>query len=167
MMQSSPFTLRRLFILLGRLFLGGLFLYAGYAKLYLPGMNPHPPISVALALFATQIDSYQLLPPSAVNLLAHTLPFAEIALGILLILGFGLRVWASVASMILLGFFGVVVRSYAMGLQINCGCFGPGEALTIKTVIRDGLLVALSLLVTIFAFFEAHGPHPWSAPEKT
>jgi hypothetical protein len=53
-----------------------------------------------------------------------------------------------------------------LGLQINCGCFATPEPLTIKTVIRDGALAALALLMTIFAFSEAPKPHPWSAPEK-
>jgi hypothetical protein len=34
------------------------------------------------------------------------------------------------------------------------------------TIVRDGALAALALLTTIFAFIEARGPHPWSAPEK-
>jgi hypothetical protein len=34
------------------------------------------------------------------------------------------------------------------------------------TVARDGALVALAVLMTIFAFIEARKPHPWSAPEK-
>jgi uncharacterized membrane protein YphA (DoxX/SURF4 family) len=162
MMESSPFNLRRGFLLLGRLFLGGLFIYSGYSKLFIPGMHPHPPFGVALALFATQIDSFQLLPPWAVTRLAHTLPFVEIALGILLVIGWRLRIWSSLASVLLLGFLGVVIRSYALGLQINCGCFGPGEALTIKTVLRDAALVAVSLLLTVFAFLEARASHPWS-----
>lgn len=166
MMSSSPFTLRRILLLLGRLFLGGLFIYAGYLKLFLPGMSPRPPIRIALALFATQIDSYQLLAPWAVSLSAHTLPFFEIALGLLLFIGWKLRIWASLTSAILVGFFAVVVRTYALGLEINCGCFGPGEALTIKTVLRDGTLLALSLALTVFAFLEARAPHPWSVAEK-
>jgi uncharacterized membrane protein YphA (DoxX/SURF4 family) len=166
MMQSSPFNVRRVFLLLARLFLGGLLIYAGYAKLFLPGMNPHPPLGVALALFATQIDSFQLLPAWAVTPLAQFLPFAEIALGFLLIAGWQLRVWASFVSVLLLGFLAVVVRTYMKGLEINCGCFGPGEALTIKTVLRDASLVAVSLLATLFAFLEARAPHPWSAPDN-
>ncbi len=166
MMQSAPFTLRRGFLLLGRLFLGGLLIYAGYAKLILPGMYPHPPVGVALALFATQIDSYQLLPPWAVIQLARSLPFAEIALGLLLVIGWQLRIWASFATALLLGFVVIVVRSYAKGLEINCGCFGPGEALTIKTVLRDGALLALTAGIAVCAFLEARASHPWSAPEK-
>jgi uncharacterized membrane protein YphA (DoxX/SURF4 family) len=164
MMQFSPFTFRRIFLLLARLFLGGLFIYAGYVKLFIPGMSPHPPIRIALALFATQIDSYQLLAPWAVNLAAHTMPFVEIALGLLLFIGWRLEIWASLTSAILVGFLTVVVRTYALGLEINCGCFGPGEALTIKTVLRDSALLALALAMTVFAFLEARSPHPWSAP---
>jgi uncharacterized membrane protein YphA (DoxX/SURF4 family) len=167
MMQSSPFTVRRVFLLAGRVFLGGLLIYAGYVKLFVPGMSPHPPIGIALALFATQIDSFELLPPWAVTQLAHTLPFVEIGLGILLVIGWRLRIWASLASALLLVFLTVVIRTYAKGLQINCGCFGPGEALTIKTVLRDGSLVAVSLILTVFAFLEARAAHPWTVPQKT
>jgi uncharacterized membrane protein YphA (DoxX/SURF4 family) len=166
MMQSSPLNLRRAIIWLGRLLLGGIFLYAGYSKLVLPTMHPHPPIGIALAMFALQVDSYQLLAPWAVKFVAHTLPFAEIGLGLLLIIGWKLRIWATLTSLLILGFFVAVVRSYAMGLQINCGCFANPEPLTIMTVIRDGLLAALALLMTIFTFLEARQPHPWSAPEK-
>ena len=30
----------------------------------------------------------------------------------------------------------------------------------------SGLLAALALLMTVFAYIEARKPHPWSAPEK-
>jgi hypothetical protein len=54
-----------------------------------------------------------------------------------------------------------------MGLQINCGCFANPEPLTIKTVLRDGALVALAALMTIFAFQEAQKPHPWAASQDS
>jgi uncharacterized membrane protein YphA (DoxX/SURF4 family) len=166
MMQSNPLNFRRAVIWIGRLVLGGIFIYAGYAKLFLPNMNPRPPIKLALSLFAMQVDSYQLLSPGEVNFVAHTLPFAEVALGLLLLIGWRLRVWATIVSLIMLGFFAAVVRSYAMGLQINCGCFANPEPLTIKTVFRDGLLAALAVIMTIFAFMESRAPHPWAATEK-
>ncbi len=165
MMQSTPLNARRIIIWIGRLVLAGIFIYAGYAKLTM-GMHPRPPIGVALSFFALQVDSYQILPTRGVNFVAHTLPFAEIVLGLLLLLGVGLRIWATLITLIMLGFFAAVVRSYALGLQINCGCFATPEPLTIKTVFRDGALVALALVMTIFAFLEARNPHPWSAPEK-
>jgi uncharacterized membrane protein YphA (DoxX/SURF4 family) len=151
---------------IGRLLLGAIFIYAGYAKIVLPTMHPRPPIGIALSLFALQVDSYQLLAPGAVNFVAHTLPFAEIALGLLLIIGWELRIWATLTSLIMLGFFAAVVRSYSLGLQINCGCFANPEPLTIKTVIRDGLLAALAIVMTVFAYIEARRPHPWASTTK-
>ncbi|MDP9146190.1 MAG: DoxX family membrane protein [Acidobacteriota bacterium] len=148
---------------IGRLLLGAIFIYAGYAKIALPTMHPRPPLGIALSLFALQVDSYQILPPSAVSFVAHTLPFAEIALGILLIVGWQLRIWATITALIMLGFFAAVVRSYSLGLQINCGCFANPEPLTLKTVIRDGLLAGLAVMMTVFAFTEARRPHPWAS----
>src|SRR5712692_688277 len=145
MMQSSPLNFRRLVIWVGRLTLAAIFIYAGYAKLFLPYMSPRPPISIALSLFAMQVDSYQMLAPWAVQIVAHTLPFAEVALGLLLLIGWQLRVWATIVTTIILGFFVAVVRSYSLGLQINCGCFANPEPLTIYTVIRDGLLASLAI----------------------
>ncbi len=167
MMQSSPFTPRRVVIWIGRLVLAAIFIYAGYSKIFLPIMHPHPPVGVALSFFAMQVDSYQILPPWGVNIVAHTLPFAEVALGLLLLIGWRLRIWATVITLIMLGFFVAVARSYALGLQINCGCFANPEPLTKWTVVRDGLLTALALIMSVFAYQEARAPHPWSAPEKS
>ncbi len=167
MMQSRPFNLRRAVIWIGRLVLAGIFIYAGYAKIFLPIMHPRPPIGLALSFFALQVDSYQILAPWAVNFVAHTLPFAEIGLGLLLLIGWKLRIWATLNTLLILGFFVAVTRSYALGMQINCGCFATPEPLTLMTVIRDGLLAALAVLMTVFAFMEARKPHPWTAPETT
>src|SRR5258708_11243186 len=136
MMQSSPFNLRRTIIWIGRLVVAGIFIDVGYSKLFLPIVHPHPPIGVALSFFAMQVDSYQLLPPRGVNFVAHTLPFAEVALGLLLLIGWRLRIWATIVTLIMLGFFAAVVRSYPLGLQINCGCFATPDPLTIKTFFR-------------------------------
>jgi uncharacterized membrane protein YphA (DoxX/SURF4 family) len=167
MMQSSPFNFRRLIIWIGRLILSAFFIYAGYAKLFRPDLHPRPAISTAIVLFAMQVDSYQILPYWAVKLVARTLPVAEIILGLLLLIGWRLRICATLISLIMAGFFVAVVRSYALGMQINCGCFAAPEPLTIKTVIRDCLLLALAVVMTAFAYIEAHAPHPWSSPGKT
>ena len=45
-----------------------------------------------------------------------------------------------------------MVRSYFLGLEINCGCFGPGERLGPMTLLRDGSLLALAIAVTVGAF---------------
>src|SRR5258708_35541001 len=165
MMQTSPFNFRRTVIWIGRLLLGGIFFYAGYARLPL-GLPPRPPIGVALSFFALQVDSYQILPTWAVKIVANSLPFAEIGLGLLLLIGWKLRIWATLITMVMLVFFFAVARSYAMGLRVNCGCFATPEPLTIKTVVRDGALAALAVLMTIFAFIEARQPHAWTVRQN-
>ena len=172
MMQSSPFNFRRIVMWIGRLLLGGIFIYAGYSKLFLPNFIPWPlfalrfSLSTNLSNFAFQVESYKLLSPAGVSFVAHTLPFAEILLGLLLLIGWRLRIWASLITLILFGFLGVVTRAYLLHMDINCGCFATPEPLTGWTVVRDSSFAALALLMTVFAFLEARKPHPWSAPEK-
>jgi len=172
MMQSSPFNFRRIVMWIGRLLLGGIFIYAGYSKLFLPNFIPWPlfalrfSLSTNLSNFAFQVESYKLLSPAGVSFVAHTLPFAEILLGLLLLIGWRLRIWASLITLILFGFLGVVTRAYLLHMDINCGCFATPEPLTGWTVVRDSSFAALALLMTVFAFLEARRPHPWSAPEK-
>lgn len=113
-----------------RLLLGAVFVYAAYTKL-----------RQSWLLFALSIDSYQLLPEWGVLALARTLPWLELGLGLLLMTGFWLRQVSIVATALLGGFFAVMVVSYARGAGIDCGCFGVGEALSMKTLARDGALV--------------------------
>jgi uncharacterized membrane protein YphA (DoxX/SURF4 family) len=166
MMQSAPFNYRRLIIWIGRIVLAAIFIYAGYAKLFRPDMHPRPPIPIALSLFALQIDSYQMVPPWASLFVSKTLPFAEIVIGLLLLIGWQLRIWATIITLIIGGFFTSVVRAYALHLDINCGCFAKPEPLTGMTVFRDGVLLLLAVLMTVFAFQEARRPHPWFTSQK-
>ena len=171
-MESSPLNFRRAIIWIGRLVLGGIFVYAGVAKIILPNMHLWPmfvlkfSIATNLSTFAQQVESYKILSPAAADFVAHTLPFTEIVLGLLLLIGWRLRIWATLVTLILLGFLSAVTRAYLLHMQIDCGCFGVPEPLTGMTVLRDSLLALLAVLTTVFAFIEAHRPHPWSAPEK-
>ena len=172
MMQSSPFNVRRAIIWIGRLVLGGAFIYAGFSKLLLPNTHLWPmfvlkfSLSMNLSSFAQQVESYKMISPEASQVVAHTLPFVEIVLGLLLLIGWRLRVWSTAITVIMVGFLGAVTRAYLLHMDIDCGCFGIPEKLTGMTVVRDGVFTALALLMTIFAFLEAREPHPWAAPEK-
>lgn len=148
--------------------LAAIFIYAGAVKLLGLAIHPRPTVGLALSYFALQVDSYQLLPPWAVQFVAHTLPLAEIAIGLMLLLGWLLPIWSTLVTLLVAGLFASVVRAYALGLQINCGCFAKPEPLTGMTVLRDGALLLLAFLMTVFAFQEARKPHPWSAatPEQ-
>lgn len=133
----------RLFAIAGRILLAAVFLYAAYTKLRQPWL-----------VFAMSIDSYELLPENGVLFLARTLPWLELAIGVLLLAGYQLRYVALTATVVLATFFAVMLRSYIKGLGIDCGCFGVGEALSVKTLVRDGSLVALSALLTVLALLE-------------
>lgn len=124
-----------------RLMLGAVFIYAAYTKL-----------RQSWLLFALSIDSYQLLPEWAVFALARTLPWLELALGVLLIAGVALRFLSVVATAILGLFFTVMLVSYFRGAGIDCGCFGVGEALSAKTLARDGLLLTAALALVTLAW---------------
>jgi uncharacterized membrane protein YphA (DoxX/SURF4 family) len=173
MMQSSPLNFRRAVIWFGRLLLGGIFIYAGYAKLTYPNHNLWPyfmlkfSVSANLSTFAFQVESYRVLSAAGSAFVAHTLPFVEIVLGLLLLIGWHFRIWATLATAILAGFLCLVTRAYLLHMEINCGCFGTPEPLTIMTVIRDGALVALALLMTVFAFQESRQPHPWATRQNS
>lgn len=172
MMQSSPWNLRRAVMWIGRLLLGGIFIYAGYSKIFLPNNNLWPyfilkfSVSLNLSNFATQVEAFKMLPPWGVQFVAHTLPFTEIILGLLLLIGWRLRIWASLLTLIMLGFFGVVLRAYLLHMDINCGCFATPQPINLQKVLEDAALSGLALLMTIFAFMEARQPHPWAAPQK-
>jgi uncharacterized membrane protein YphA (DoxX/SURF4 family) len=173
MMQSSPLNLRRAIIWVGRLILGPIFIYAGYSKLFLPNMHFWPYFFLKFSLltnianFAFQVEAFKLLSPWGVQFVAHTLPITEITLGLLLLIGWRLRIWAPLLTAIMLGFFVVVTRAYLLHMNINCGCFATPEPINMKKILEDAAMSALALLMTYFAFVEARKPHPWTAPEPT
>jgi uncharacterized membrane protein YphA (DoxX/SURF4 family) len=173
MMPSSPLNLRRAVIWLGRLILGGIFIYAGYSKAFLPNKNFWPyfilkfSLTMNISNFAAQVEAFKLLPPWGVQFVAHTLPFTEIILGLLLLIGWRLRLWATLLTLIMLGFFSVVLRAYLLHMDINCGCFATPEVIGLKKVVEDAALSGLALLMTIFAFQEARRPHPWASQETS
>jgi uncharacterized membrane protein YphA (DoxX/SURF4 family) len=138
-MASSKFL--RILLVLLRLVLGAIFVYAAWIKLRDPWQ-----------LFAMSIDAYRILPLQAVELAARVIPWLELVIGLLLIAGLWLRISSTIVSLILLTFFVIMVRAYAKGMAIDCGCFGPGEAISWKTLLRDGTLLAAALLVTTMAF---------------
>jgi uncharacterized membrane protein YphA (DoxX/SURF4 family) len=124
-----------------RLVLGAVFLYAAYTKL-----------RQSWLLFALSIDSYQLLPEQGVLMLARTLPWLELAVGLLLLAGWNLRYVSIAAAALLTLFFSVMVIQYARGAGIDCGCFGVGEALSGRTLARDSLLLAGAVALAVIAW---------------
>jgi uncharacterized membrane protein YphA (DoxX/SURF4 family) len=128
--------MKRRAILALRLMLAAVFLYAAWTKLKQPWL-----------VFAMSIDTYQLLPEWAVLTLARTLPWVELGVGVLLLAGVWIRYTSAAAAALLAVFFGIMLVSYGKGMGIDCGCFGLGEALTAKTLARDGALLAAAVVL--------------------
>jgi uncharacterized membrane protein YphA (DoxX/SURF4 family) len=125
-----------------RLVLGGVFLVAGVLK----AIDPQSSVAAVLA--------YQLLPTSLATIVGWGLPFAEIALGLLLLAGIATRAVAAAAAILLVIFIAAVVSVAVRGLSIDCGCFGGGgevapdqTAYGIELVRDAGLLLLAVWLV--------------------
>jgi uncharacterized membrane protein YphA (DoxX/SURF4 family) len=141
----------------GRILLGGAFVYAAYTKL-----------RQSYLLFAMAIDAYKVMPENAAVVLAHVLPWVELALGIALIAWVLPRVTSLSATALLAVFFTAMVHAYQPdlkeGQQISCGCFGMGEPISGWTLARDGTLLAVSLALTVAAFWLARRKREGGAP---
>ena len=94
-----------------RLFLGVVFVYASYDKI----LNPQA--------FAKAVYNYQILPDAAVNLVALTLPWLELVIGVCLVGGIWLPGATVVSSGLLIMFISALIFNQLRGLDIHCGCF--------------------------------------------
>jgi len=171
MMESAPLNYRRIVVWAGRLILGVIFIYAGCSKLFYPNhfFWPIPMLKFSimsnLSNFSFQVESYKMLPPAGVTFVSNTLPFAEIILGLLLLIGWRLQIWGTIVTLILLGFVAAVTRAYVLNMDINCGCFAKPEPVSLKKILEDSAMTLLALLMTVFSFIEARKPHPWATSE--
>ena len=128
----------RIFHWLCRFILAGIFIYSGYFKLEAP------------LQFAAAIAGYRLVPDSLISPLANYLPWVEITLGALLLVGWKVRYVAIGASILLLGFTAILIITYIRGIDADCGCFGFGDRISSRTIARDVLI----LLPALFLIFE-------------
>ena len=138
--------------IVARVGLAAVLQWAAYTKLRDPWM-----------IFAMEIDAMHIVPGAMVEFLARTMPWLELLVGVVLLLGIQTRVAASVATALLAVFFTTLLVLYLRGFQGDCGCFGPGEQLGPKTLARDGALLALSIWVTWHAFRRTKDPRPYGA----
>jgi putative oxidoreductase len=157
MSQVSPIVIERprakskarFFLLAGRIVLGVIFVYAAYAKLHFAGAWH---VRDYYFFFAMGIDSYKMLPLTVVQWMAKVLPWLELALGAMLLIGAGVR-WAGLVVSALLVVFMIALAHAALGgLEINCGCFGNNSVKPSTELVRDVGLLAVALAVTVGGF---------------
>ncbi len=120
-----------------RIILAGIFIYSGYIK------------AQETLQFAVAIMGYKVVPESLVFPIAKYFPWFEIALGLLLLIGWKIR-YVSVGATGLLLFFMVLLASTLFrGIETNCGCFGFGERISYKTIARDSLMLIPALFLVV------------------
>jgi len=78
--------------------------------------------------FAHMIYNYRLLPGTLVNALALVMPWIELLVGVLLVLGAWRREAALVAALLLVVFLGAIGWNLLRGHAIDCGCFDVRSA---------------------------------------
>jgi uncharacterized membrane protein YphA (DoxX/SURF4 family) len=128
--------------LFARLILGGVLFIAGYLKVSAPDKSQ------------MAVRAYEMLPISVANTLGLILPFIEVAIGALLILGSLTRVVAALGGFTMVIFIIAISQAWARGLNIDCGCFGgggavePGQTKYLQEILRDtGLALLAAYLI--------------------
>ena len=96
------------------------------------------------------VQAYDVLPSGVVSVVASAVPFLELALGLLLLLGLGTRLVAVLSAVVLLAFIAAITQAWARGLSIDCGCFGgggqvaAGQTAYLQEILRDIGFLALA-----------------------
>jgi uncharacterized membrane protein YphA (DoxX/SURF4 family) len=153
MEQAPRARVGKTLLVIGRIALAIIFLAAAFGKLRPVAGMPWSigSMKISLAMFAMGVDSYQILPPSAVSPVAHILPFFEIVLALWLLSGIGLRFSSLTSTLAICLFIYAMFSAWRRGLTITCGCFGQGGApIGPKEMMRDGLIflpLSLALLI--------------------
>jgi len=135
-------------VLACRLLVGALFLTAAVPKIIDP------------AGFAINIDNYHFLPTFLVNIWAIGLPWVELLIGVILVIGPAINrpldtlteASALISALLYLSFIIALSAALARGLDIDCGCFATDGIGRINYwyLLRDSSLLAASLVVFFF-----------------
>ena len=126
-------------LLVFRIVLGGLFVYAGAVKVLEP------------LDFAQNIRNYDLVGQSLSFIAAIALPWLEVLAGAFLVAGIWKRGAALVISGLLVFFIALTVVTLIRGLDIDCGCFGAVDRKAGWSVIVEDLGMLAMGLALLFA----------------
>jgi uncharacterized membrane protein YphA (DoxX/SURF4 family) len=102
------------------------------------------------------VNAYELVPPAIAKIIGYGLPFLEIGLALLLLIGFATRLAAIATGVLMVIFIGGVISAWARGLSIDCGCFGgggqiePEQTQYVQEIVRDVGYLVLAGWLTVF-----------------
>jgi uncharacterized membrane protein YphA (DoxX/SURF4 family) len=104
------------------------------------------------------VAAYRLFPPTINQIIGVALPIVELVLAILLLVGLLSRYSAVLFGVMLIVFIAGIVSAWARGLNIACGCFGPGGDLTAGEQAKFGQEIARDLGFMVMTAFGAIWP---------
>ena len=144
--------------------LGGLFIIAGYMKL-----------SDGLGSYAS-VKAFELgFNEQTLQILARTLPWAELLTGVLLVLGLWARGAAVMAILMMVAFVGGIASVMIRGMDVTCGCFGSlklfcgDQPMGVCHLVRNSVMAGAAVLILVMgpgapALDNCFGPRP--SPSK-
>jgi uncharacterized membrane protein YphA (DoxX/SURF4 family) len=138
--------------LLARLVLGGVLLAAGGLKVFKPTES------------ANAVAAYKILPTNMAHLAGYALPWLEVAIALLLIIGIMVRPAAIISGLIMVVFIGAIASVWARGMLIDCGCFGGGGEIdpSLATQVRRTYFIEIMrdlglALAALYLYFFPYG----------
>lgn len=142
-------------VLLFRLLLAGVFLFAAFPKIQDPGA------------FATSIEGFRVIDGALALWIALVLPWLELVIGFGILVPQIRRASGLIIMVLLIAFIGLHASAWIRGLDINCGCFGLHEASTppnyIWLIARNVGLLAACLYIL---FRESRNSEPRKMTEE-
>lgn len=124
-----------------RLFLGGMFMFAAGVKL----SDPQG--------FSESVKAFRILPDHLAQFSTFAVPWIEMLAGAALIIG----LWSRAAALVIAGMLAVFIAGIASvlarGLSVSCGCFGKLQPfctgpLGACNIIQNSVLLVIGLIVT-------------------
>ena len=123
-----------------RLLIGCLLVFSSSQKLFSPYQN-----------FLLVIHSYGLFSYPVDDVIAWTLPWIELFLGVFLILGLWLKGTLKAALLLFIGFMAVIAQALIRKLPVNdCGCFGEGFSLPLQGILSVDSLISFMIVLLMF-----------------
>ena len=125
-----------------RLLLGAIFISFALSKILRP------------AVFALNVVDYGMMPGWGVDLWALALPWAELVVGLFLILGIRTRAAATLIAAMNLIFIVGLVNAILHHMPINCGCVGEvGEPVNWLKVMKNAAMVVMTIQIFLYDRF--------------
>ncbi len=142
MYKTTNLINNKLFVLLCRFILGGVFIYASIDKI----LNPEA--------FAAILSNYELLPDFFIYAPALFLPWIELVAGSFLIAGIYVRGSSVILNGLLVLFITAIMINLVRGISFDCGCFSTlaGTGSNVYYLLIRDLLLLIPGYVILFHY---------------